>query len=355
MNHSLPVMKVDLGLGSELVPFLQEIQRDCVYSNFGRQVREMESEFATLFGVPASRIVSTANATLGIQGALAVMEVKSVVIPSWTFAATAHAALQDGRLVEFGDVDWRTWILDPSIVREGQGAIVTAPFGSEIEIDQAWNHTSGVVVDAAACAGAFPRFSETFSRPWAAVISLHATKVLGIGEGGLVAFSSDFLASRFRQWSNFGFLGSRSSEFLANNAKLPELSAAVARLRLSRWKEEREDWVRARKLVHQVGEELSINPSFSHDDWVSPYWISHLSSSVAKKKVLVSLRRAGIEARDWWGAGCHRMPAFGSVTSRSSLPVTEELSNTSVGLPFFRKISGSEVKNVAQAVRHGIQ
>ena len=239
----LPVMKVDLGLGPDLMEFIGEIQASGVYGNFGPQVNLMESEFSEMVGVPSSRLVSVSNATVGLQGAMAITECSEWVIPSWTFSATAHAAVTQKARIHFGDVQESTWVLDPTQVREGEGAVVTAPFGAQISIGAEWNHVSELVVDAAASIGAFPDISPDFHRPWAVVVSLHATKVLGIGEGGFVVFSSEQSAERFRQWTNFGFLGSRNAQFPASNGKLSELAAAVARLRLGRWSFEKESWL----------------------------------------------------------------------------------------------------------------
>lgn len=350
MPMAMPVMSVDLELGPDLHRLIEEIQRSGIYGNHGPQAMKMESEYANLLGVPASRIVSASNATLALQGAMAVMRLESWVIPSWTFAATAHAAAAIGAGVAFGDVDAESWMLAPSQVSAGEGAVVTAPFGSRISIGEEWNHVAGLVVDAAAAIGAFPEISQHFERPWAAVISLHATKVLGIGEGGFGVFSSDSLAQRFRQWTNFGFLGSRSADFLGSNAKLSELSAAVAICRIARWPAEKTAWIEARRVVHEVGEELGVNPSFSYPDWVAPYWLARFNTHAEKNSAVAALGSAQIETRDWWSQGCHRMPAFARLKRKSSLPVTEALASTTLGLPFFRTLTRQQAEEVRDVI-----
>ena len=343
-NPSIPVMKVDLGIDHDFLDYLNAIRRSGTYGNFGPQVNSMETEFSHLFGVPASHLVSVSNATLGLQGAMAVLDCSTWVIPSWTFAATAHAAMmQRNAKIWFGDVEEHTWALDPSHVLDGEGAVVTAPFGAQVSIGNEWNHVSCLVIDAAAAIGAFPVILPEFDKPWAIVVSLHATKVLGIGEGGLVIFSSEHLAQRFRQWTNFGFFGSREAEFPGTNAKLPEVSAAIARFRVEKWAAEREDWESLRQRVHQVGENLGINPPFSHPTWVSPYWIGVFSGSGMKDKVMASLSSFDVESRNWWGKGCHNMTAFQSLPRRSELRVTDRLAAISLGLPFFLGLTDREI------------
>jgi len=344
-------MAVNLGLGEGILPYIEEIQSAGIYGNFGPQVMKMEAEYAEFLGLPKSRLVSTSNATVGLQGALAMIEMNTWVIPSWSFAATAHAAHMQNCEVYFGDVLRDSWILDPSNVKAGEGAVVTAPFGSQIRIGGAWNHVGGLVIDAAAAIGAFPQVGEGFCKPWAIVVSLHATKVLGIGEGGFVVFSSDELAQKFRQWTNFGFSGNREASYPATNGKLSEISAAIGRFRLSSWTEEKLDWLQARGWAHGVGSELKINPGFSRRDWVSPYWVVDFSEEASCRLAQKELHAAGIEFRSWWSSGCHQMPAFSGIRARGSLEVTETVAAKTLGLPFFRGISADQVEEVRASLR----
>lgn len=350
----LPVMKVDLGLGEGILPFIEEIQSSGIYGNFGPQVMKLEAEYAELLGLPKSRLVSTSNATVGLQGALAMIEMDSWVIPSWSFAATAHAARLQNCEAYFGDVHWDSWVLDPNEVRAGEGAVVTAPFGAQINIGSEWNHVGGLVIDAAAAIGAFPEVGEGFSRPWAIVVSLHATKVLGIGEGGFVVFSSDELAQKFRQWTNFGFSANREASYPSTNGKLSEVSAAIGRFRLLTWTKEKFDWLEARSRVHDLGLELEINVAFSRGDWVSPYWVVSFSKESECRLVKKELQEAGVEYRSWWSHGCHRMSAFAGISARGSLEVTEHVARNSLGLPFFRGISEDQVEEVIAPIRRAM-
>ena len=347
----IPIMSVKMGLNDDLMRYLAEIEEAGIYGNFGPQVHAMETEFSELVGVSTSQLVSVSNATLALQGAMLVLGCQTWVVPSWTFAATAHSALLQDAKVYFGDVQANSWALDPSGVESGEGAVVTAPFGAQVSIGQEWNHVSALVIDAAAAVGAFPVIGENFGRPWAIVVSLHATKVLGIGEGAFVVFSTAELASRFRQWTNFGFFGSREAESPGTNAKLSEVSAAIARLRLASWDEEQSTWRSTRFIVHELCDRLGLNPPFSSESWISPYWIVDLPSPDIKKRLVQRLALEGIETRDWWSSGCHTMRAFANTEYRKPLEVTEHLASVSLGLPYFRSISERELATVGTILR----
>jgi len=342
-----PVMKTDLNLDAKLVKFLEEIQNSGTYSNFGPQVTALEHEYSRLLGVGAANIVSCCNATVGLIGAMEILNSESWLIPSWTFAATSHAARSTSSSVIFGDVNSVTWMLEPVGSDSANGAVVTSPFGSKIEIGSEWNVFSCLVIDAAASIAAPPVISNGVNIPWVVVYSLHATKILGIGEGAILAFSSPELAKNFRAWTNFGFTGgSRNSLMRATNGKLSEIHGAIGRHRLEIWDDEKELWKKSRKLVHAAADELGINPSFSKEDWISPYWIVNFKSANEKKEAVSLLHAKGFDTRNWWESGCHVMPAFTGIPILKALGNTIKIASTSLGLPFNKNIEAEVVSRI---------
>ncbi len=349
-SEPVPVMKVEIPFGEGFERLLADIRSSGIYSNFGPQVRAFEAEFAQLVGADPECIVSASNATVGLQGAMLVLDLPKWTIQAWTFSATAHAARGASVELAFGDVELDSWVLDPESVSEGSGAVLTAPFGASVAVDKKWNHVGGLVVDAAASVGSPPVIDWDFSPDWAVVYSLHATKILGIGEGGMVLFSSGQLAKKFRDWSNFGFSGSRTAQGTGTNAKMAELLAAFGRFRLTRAGQELEEWQSVRSTAHKIGEIHGFNPVFSSESLVSPYWIAEFESMLQKKQVVNALTLDGIDTRDWWSDGCHQMPAFREIVSVSPLLVTDDLAARTIGLPFFRGMSPTMFERVSTSI-----
>jgi dTDP-4-amino-4,6-dideoxygalactose transaminase len=342
-----PVMKADLSLDVKLVKYLEEIQNSGTYSNFGPQVTALEHEYSRLLGVDATNVVSCCNATLGLVGSMEILNSESWLIPSWTFAATGHAARSASSRVTFGDVNPVTWTLDPVGADSAIGAVVTSPFGSKIEIGSEWNVFSSLVIDAAASIAAPPVISSEVNIPWIVVYSLHATKILGIGEGAILVFSSPEIAQNFRAWTNFGFSGGgRNSLMHATNGKLSEIHGAIGRHRLAIWDNEKELWKNSRRLVHAAAEDLGLNPSFSKEDWISPYWIVKFKSASEKKEAVSLLHAKGFDTRNWWESGCHVMPAFTQIPILVSLDKTVEIASTTLGLPFNKNIEDEVVSRI---------
>ena len=346
-----PVMKADLDLVPGLDSYIKEIQESRTYSNFGSQVTRLEQEYSVFFGVPQDQVVSASNATVALTGAMLVLNSDSWLVPSWTFVATAHAAQSSNKVFSFGDVNNDSWVLKPNGKSSRTGAVVTAPFGAKITIGKEWSEFDSILVDAAAAIAEAPIISKELDLPWAVVYSLHATKILGVGEGSIVVFSSPELASAFRSWSNFGFSGSRNSMIGGTNAKMSEIHGAIGRHRLVGWEIERQEWLKARNLVHKIGSELGINPMFSHEDWISPYWVVRFDSKEVKEEVRDSLRVAGFDTRDWWEAGCHTMPAFSGIPAFETLDNSDALAETTLGLPFGRKIDAQTVDDISKVIK----
>jgi dTDP-4-amino-4,6-dideoxygalactose transaminase len=228
---------------SDIAPYLDRIDQSGWYSNFGPLVSEFEARLESRF--PAgTRVITTVNGTLGLTLALEALSLPPgslCALPSWTFVATAHAVRMARLVPWFVDVDPAEGELTPDLLRKRlamapgkvTAAIPVAVMGRPLDL-AAWRGFQDdtgvrVVVDAAA------GFDATRSAPVPVMVSLHATKALGIGEGAFIATEDHELSQRLRAMTNFGFLGDRISRHVATNAKLSEYAAAVGLAALDLW------------------------------------------------------------------------------------------------------------------------
>ena len=322
---------------------LRNIETSGWYTNFGPQVRQLESRVEELVRARPGTVVTAASATRALEGALAVSEERVWEAPSWTFSATIGAAVAAGatlRFVDIGHDDW--WIESRAPAR-----LAVAPFG-------AWSDPrerlgpGELVIDGAAALGAVPDLSD-LADDQAVVFSLGATKVLGAGEGGLAVFGDPQRARRFRAWTQHGFDGSRVSARAGTNAKMSEVAAAYAHAALDDWARERSEWNAARKGADRIVDELGLTrqPGVTADP--TPYWIVVLPDGRSRELVATTLAEHGIATRRWWEGGCHRMPAYASIP-RSDLGRTELAADASLGLPFYRGIGEAELHRIADAL-----
>jgi len=304
------------------------------------------SRFAKFFSVSETQVALCANATLAIAGATSIAEPKSWILPSFTFVATPHAVALGGGDIQFADVVSGKWSIAPG-ARSDIGYVSVAPFGSPPEIES-WGALKTVVHDAAASIGAESNLSKLPERH-AVIYSLHATKVLGSGEGAVVIFGSAEDTRRFRAWTNFGFSSSRESRFQSANAKMSEIQAAYVHAALDGWRREKEEWLEARQLAQNLEIAHNLSPLLKNSNPVSPYWIVEFPTVLDCERFEHLMRNSGIETRRWWGQGCHRMPAFAHV-KRSPLPVTTSIGSRYLGLPMARSYGSKQYDFISQVL-----
>jgi dTDP-4-amino-4,6-dideoxygalactose transaminase len=338
----IPIMQpkvIDPGMSLER---LRTVAKSGVFSNFGPQVRELEQRFAEIFGVPSTQVVTAANATLALTGAMSVSEASSWNIPAWTFAATAHAATMTGMPFRFVDVSPATWMIDTSNAGQaGEGTVLVMPFGTPLA-EANWGDDAEVVVDAAASFGSMVDKFPNLPLHTSLVFSLHATKVLGVGEGAVIVFGDTDRATAFRSWSNFGFAGSRDSLSSGTNAKMSEYVAALLHTELDHWPQTLSEWQNVRTLVDATSDRTGLPLQPHSRGVVGPYWISILDDSEAREATERYLAEAGIETRRWWGPGLHRMRSFAGVPF-TDLRHTEDIASRYLGLPFYRGLETEQI------------
>lgn len=365
-RETIPVLRPRLPSLTELLPFLQSIDENQWYSNYGPLVGRLEAELTQQIGFgTGGGVVTTSNATAGLTVALLARGIRRgafCLMPSWTFAATAHAVRAAGLEPYFHDVDARTWALDPDSVRCvigclprcSVGAIMAvSPFGAPLDIAawEALEHRTGipVIIDAAAA------FDTIRASRIPQVVSLHATKILGAGEGGFIATTDSALRDRARACCNFGFEGSRTAVMPALNAKMSEYHAAVALAALERWPVTRGKHLRIagwyREGLASLAVDVELQPQYGNG------WASSTTSVLVphgqRPLIAESLWQSGIETRSWWGEGCHVQPAF-SDCNCGDLHVTTLLGARVIGLPHYPDMEQQDVAAVVDALREAV-
>ena len=216
----IPVCKPLLPSGADILPYIDVIDSTRQYSNNGGLVQLLESRIAKHFDVSPSCVACVSSATMGIMVTLLAMDIspnKKCVIPSWTFSATAHAVLAAGLKLSIFDVDENSGMLTPeffetqseSVIEEIDAIVTVSHFGAPVD-GQEWSARANkwdkkVVIDAAA------GFDSLIPSEVPAVVSLHATKPLASGEGGVVICTDEDLISRIKSIRNFGFEDGNSS------------------------------------------------------------------------------------------------------------------------------------------------
>ena len=348
----IPVLYPDMPKLDSVLPYLERVHNSGLFTNFGPLNSELKANYAKLLNVDVSQIESAANATLGIQGALRILGGNSWAIQDWSFPATGLAAQNANVEYTFLDVSPDSWRVDfTSLADENAGGILAVePFG--VPLDLSWYEPiETLVLDAAASLGNLPDLSK-IKPNWIIVFSLHATKILGCGEGALLVFGSAENANKFRFWSNFGFSGTRISQIeRSTNAKLSEVGAGYALASLGEFPRKVEKYLTLRNYINSFSSSLGILPKPLGGTFVSPYWIVKFPNRSIRDFVESSLNDLQIQTRRWWPNLMSRMPAFVSPSRIDSHSrVSSELLDITLGLPFHLKLEFSDIEIISESI-----
>lgn len=348
----IPVFRPKLIQPASVFRRFEQISDSRNYTNGGSQSAEFSARLADHFGLSEDQIVLGSSATALLSGSARVLGGSTYYCPSWTFTATPTALVNAGCDVVFIDVRESSQVAKLEHVSPSSSVAVVAPFGANLNVGREFNRFSAIIIDAAASIAhpvTYDSDFDNFERV-IEVYSLHATKVFGVGEGGVAVVRDIEVAKKLRSWTNFGFSGSRNSESIGANAKMSEFHAAIGCETFANFDSELTDWQLARKMVWDVEETLGLPHFFASNIHVSPYWVCSLPANVQLFDAMDTLDRAGIETRLWWGEGCHRMPAFQGFGRLGELSNTESVANKTLGLPFARDISEAQVNRIEIAL-----
>lgn len=358
-NETIEIMRPLLPSAHTIMPYLERIDTARWYSNFGPLERELRQRLASHFSVTSEHIVTAASATAGLISVLRALNLPKqslCLVPSWTFVATPASAIAAEMIPYFIDVDEATWALDPEAVKQQIASIngvigavlVVAPFGKTVDI-AAWDRFTAetsipVVVDAASCIDSFRNvaFGKT-----AIVFSMHATKIIGIGEGAAIVSTDTALLRHVQEQTNFGYYTRRIST-PGINSKLSEYAAAVGLAAFDNWPERRAQWVETTKRAKQA-----LAPVVAAHQ-LGQWWVEDAVSTTCHiclptptaDRVISQLQVRGVKARQWWDKGCHVQPAYAHYP-RGDLRVTERLGASVVALPFYVDIPTHHLATVA--------
>jgi dTDP-4-amino-4,6-dideoxygalactose transaminase len=344
-------------------------------SNDGPFVRRLEGLLAKRHAV--AHAVAMCNATIAMQLLFRAMGLRGqIIMPAFTFVATAHAATWEGLEAVFVDIDRESHCIDPlaaaRAVGTGTAAIVGVHlWGQLCDVERlalvAQNADIPLIFDAAQALGAdcghLSKRQPVGHGAVASVISLHATKIISGLEGGVVLTNDAALADELRRMRNFGFEGYDRVVSLGTNAKLDEFSAAFA----VRGLECLDSLIdRNRKIRETYQECLAGLPGVSFHSPVPAESANHHyailmidpdSCPLSRDELMQTLWAENILARRYFFPGCHRMEPYASrpVDRRPRLPVTDAVAAGVLALPAGSAVSLDDVLLISHRIRLAVE
>jgi dTDP-4-amino-4,6-dideoxygalactose transaminase len=332
----------------------------------GPYVRKLELRTAEYLGVRHCLAVS--SCTAGLMLVLRAADLSGdVIVPSFTFSATAHAIVWNGLRPVFADIDPETLTLSPAAALRASGLrtsaiLATHIFGTPCDVDglSAVARRNGIRLffDAAHAFGSRHRDAPVGASGDAEVFSLSPTKVLTAGEGGLIGTNNDVIAERLRIGRDYGNPGDYDCRLIGLNARMSEFHAAIALASLDELEERIE---RRNALAGLYREALGETPGIRF-----PKVPSEDRSTYKDFTILVepgefgldaealrgALSAEGIDTRRYYAPAVHSMRAYRALAgSNGNLPVTEWVVPRVLTLPLWTEMTETHIARVCDAIR----
>src|SRR6185503_534113 len=336
-------------------------------TNGGRYVTDFEKRIAEIAGV--EHCVAMCNATVALEIAIRALGLTGeVIVPSFTFIATAHALKWQGITPVFCDIDRSTYNVDPTLVEQlitprTTGLLPVHVFGRGCDVEAlqeiATRRGLKLLFDSAHAFGCSYGDGMIGGFGDAEVFSFHATKFINSMEGGAVVTNDTQLAARMRLMKNFGFSNYDQTDYIGTNGKLNEVSAAFGLTNL----ESMQDFIviNFRNYQQYRAELANIDGlsliSYDTENKCNYQYIilevDEEKTRVTRDQLVELLHAEKVLARRYFYPGCHSMEPYRSddPNAGSRLPVTEDVAGRVVALPTGTAVGPEQISAICEVVR----
>ena len=364
------VGRPNIGNRQRLMERMEELLDRRWLSNDGPLVREFESRIADRLGV--QHCVAMGNGTVALEIAIRAAGMSGeVLVPSFTFIATAHALQWQGIVPVFCEIDPDTHTLDVSrlesrITPQTGGIIGVHLWGRACDVTGiealAERYNLPVIYDAAHAFGCSSggRMIGGFGR--AEVLSFHATKFINSFEGGAVVTNDEELAQHARQMRNFGFAGYDNVIELGTNGKLNEACAAMGLTSLESFDEfvavnRRNYEAYVRQLSGIAGLSVIVYNEREFNNY--QYVVLGISEDLplSRDDLIQLLFAENVLARRYFYPGCHRMEPYRTLypDAGEQLPQTEAVCRRVLSLPTGTATTLADIERICQLLSFLLQ
>lgn len=343
-------------------------------TNNGPLVQEFEQKLSAFLGV--RHCIAMCNATVALEITTRALGLQGeVIVPSFTFVATAHALQWQGITPVFCDIDPGTHTIDPACVERlitprTTGIVGVHVWGRPCNIaalqEIATSRNLKLMFDAAHAFGCSHRGEMIGNFGEAEVFSFHATKFFNSFEGGVIATNNDELAAKIRLMKNFGFAGYDNVIYVGTNGKMTEICAAMGLTSLENLdtfiavnRDNYHFYLEAMSCVKGLKPVLYDESERCNFQYV--VFEVEEGAGIQRDLLVEILQAENVIARRYFYPGCHHMEPYRSFFPHAGLllPETEKLVRRVISFPTGTAVGREEIEaiaNVAQvAVSNGPQ
>ena len=339
-------------------------------TNNGPYVQEFERRLAEFAGV--HQCVAMCNATISLEIAIRALGLTGeVIVPSFTFVATAHALQWQEITPVFCDIDPRTHTLDPAQVEKmitprTSGIIGVHTWGRPCDIagleSIARCRNLQLLFDAAHAFGCSYKGKSIGGFGRCEVFSFHATKFFNSFEGGAVLTNDDALAEKMRLMRNFGFQGYDKVIYIGTNGKMTEVCAAMGLTSLESVDDFVEtNWHNQRAYRRGLDGTAGVTMmAFDESERANYQYVvlevDEVEAGLTRDELVHVLMAENVLARRYFSPGCHRMEPYRSYFPHATLvlPETEKLCRRVMVLPNGTSVSEQAISQICHIIRTAV-
>jgi dTDP-4-amino-4,6-dideoxygalactose transaminase len=371
-QKKLHVGRPNIGDQKRFVERVEDILDRKWLTNDGPYAEKFQQQLIEYTG--GKHCILMCNGTVALEIATRALELKGeVIVPSFTFVATAHALQWQEITPVFCDVDPLTHNIDPLklerlITPKTTGIVGVHVWGRPCNIEILTNianrYRLKLIFDGAHALGCSYKGQMIGNYGEATIFSFHATKFMNTFEGGAVVTNDDQLAEKIRLMKNFGFgPGYDNVIYSGINGKMSEISAAMGITNL----ESIQDFIDINfhnyqhykaELADIPGISLTLYNESEQNNY--QYIILEVDSEkagITRDELVQILHAENILARRYFYPGCHNMEPYRSYFPNAGLllPETELLTQKVLSLPTGTAVNAETIKKICGLIRFIVQ
>ncbi|MDQ3909036.1 MAG: DegT/DnrJ/EryC1/StrS family aminotransferase [Thermoproteota archaeon] len=370
-SNIIPINKPWIGKEEkrEVVSVLEENALTTAARDGGKRVRDFESQMKSY--LKTKHVVSVNSGTAALYAALLVAGIKQgdeVLLPSFTFVATANAVVAAGGRPIFVDIKKDDYTMDVSdlkdkVTKKSRIVIPVHLYGHPSDIDEirelAEKHSLDVIEDACQSLGSSYKKKQTGTFGTLGCFSMYASKVLTAGEGGAIATDSDELADKLKMVRNHGMVEGYDTRILGLNLRLPELSAAVAKVQMQKLDKmleiRRHNAELLSKLLLTSSKKYEVKIPQETVDKKFNWYLYTIALQNERDNIKNKLVQNNVGATVYYSPPVHKMPFYAHTVSETKLPATEWCTEHVLSLPVHPHVTEADIDHIANSLKSSIE
>ena len=323
----------------------------------GKHVQSFEKSASSF--VKSKYAIAVNSGTAALQAALYALDIKKgdeVLVPSFTFVATANAIVSTGAKPVFVDILKDNYTIDPDdlqkkITKKTRAIIPVHLYGNVAHVDRlseiSKKYNIPIIEDSAQSLGSTYKGKHTGTFFEMGCYSMYPAKVMTSGEGGFIVTNNKNLRDKLLMIRNHGMVHGYDTRILGLNLRLPEINAAIANIQMKKLR----SFLKSRKnnanLLSKLISKLDLELPYQRKN-ENVNWYLYTIATKKRDKLLKELNKKGIGATSYYPTPVHKTPFY---KLKTKLPITDWAASHVLSLPIHPKVTQKNIEFIAKTMR----